>query len=114
MCCRCFVSSRRRQKRWALVTGVQTCALPISAEKKVGVRSYGEGLASAESSARTPDGERFRAARPARRSARTRPAPHPQPLAFGRSLYARPDERREKLYRQLPADRKSTRLNSSH
>src|SRR3546814_8561150 len=24
-----FVSSRRRQTRWALVTGVQTCALPI-------------------------------------------------------------------------------------
>src|SRR3546814_2995651 len=26
-----FLSSRRRHTRWALVTGVQTCALPISA-----------------------------------------------------------------------------------
>src|SRR3546814_10897768 len=29
-----FFSSRRRQTRCALVTGVQTCALPISALKK--------------------------------------------------------------------------------
>src|SRR3546814_9808864 len=27
--CLCFFSSRRRHTRWALVTGVQTCALPI-------------------------------------------------------------------------------------
>src|SRR3546814_8605793 len=27
--CVCFVSSRRRHTRFALVTGVQTCALPI-------------------------------------------------------------------------------------
>src|SRR3546814_12491398 len=30
-CCGVFFSSRRRHKRCALVTGVQTCALPISA-----------------------------------------------------------------------------------
>src|SRR3546814_4649448 len=32
MCCSCefFFSSRRRHTRCALVTGVQTCALPIS------------------------------------------------------------------------------------
>src|SRR3546814_8289121 len=30
MCVRCFLSSRRRHTRCALVTGVQTCALPIS------------------------------------------------------------------------------------
>src|SRR3546814_1759095 len=29
----CFVSSRRRHTSCALVTGVQTCALPISAEQ---------------------------------------------------------------------------------
>src|SRR3546814_8602511 len=29
MKCMCFVSSRRRHTRCALVTGVQTCALPI-------------------------------------------------------------------------------------
>src|SRR3546814_4515060 len=28
-CCFCFFSSRRRHTRCALVTGVQTCALPI-------------------------------------------------------------------------------------
>src|SRR3546814_7002101 len=28
-CCMCFFSSRRRHTRCALVTGVQTCALPI-------------------------------------------------------------------------------------
>src|SRR3546814_3018280 len=28
-CCYCFFSSRRRHTRCALVTGVQTCALPI-------------------------------------------------------------------------------------
>src|SRR3546814_2303032 len=33
-CCLCFFfSSRRRHTRCALVTGVQTCALPISAER---------------------------------------------------------------------------------
>src|SRR3546814_8634284 len=31
-CCLVFFSSRRRHTRCALVTGVQTCALPISAE----------------------------------------------------------------------------------
>src|SRR3546814_8718202 len=30
MCCVFFFSSRRRHTRCALVTGVQTCALPIS------------------------------------------------------------------------------------
>src|SRR3546814_6038588 len=30
MVCRCVFSSRRRHTRCALVTGVQTCALPIS------------------------------------------------------------------------------------
>src|SRR3546814_3864777 len=30
VCERCFFSSRRRHTRCALVTGVQTCALPIS------------------------------------------------------------------------------------
>src|SRR3546814_9252932 len=31
LCCSFFFSSRRRHTRCALVTGVQTCALPISA-----------------------------------------------------------------------------------
>src|SRR3546814_11538113 len=37
VCCVCvfFFSSRRRHTRCALVTGVQTCALPISARRRV-------------------------------------------------------------------------------
>src|SRR3546814_9956095 len=34
MCLLFFFSSRRRHTRCALVTGVQTCALPISSEKE--------------------------------------------------------------------------------
>src|SRR3546814_1140175 len=37
-----FFSSRRRHTRCALVTGVQTCALPISPEK-TGVRDASKG-----------------------------------------------------------------------
>src|SRR3546814_2015509 len=33
MFCCLFFSSRRRETRWALVTGVQTCALPICVEQ---------------------------------------------------------------------------------
>src|SRR3546814_3980236 len=36
MCCVFFFSSRRRHTRCALVTGVQTCALPISARAVLG------------------------------------------------------------------------------
>src|SRR3546814_4580367 len=36
LCCLFFVSSRRRHTRCALVTGVQTCALPISGEHASG------------------------------------------------------------------------------
>src|SRR3546814_5530745 len=43
--CVFFFSSRRRHTRCALVTGVQTCALPIS------------GLALASAAARTPSQE---------------------------------------------------------
>src|SRR3546814_9645918 len=32
LCCLLFFSSRRRHTRCALVTGVQTCALPISSD----------------------------------------------------------------------------------
>src|SRR3546814_1131105 len=36
-----FVSSRRRHTRCALVTGVQTCALPISAARAIGLARGG-------------------------------------------------------------------------
>src|SRR3546814_8196803 len=46
----CFFSSRRRHTRCALVTGVQTCALPIS-----GTRSHdGESLFAVGADDRTP------------------------------------------------------------
>src|SRR3546814_6667929 len=38
-----FLSSRRRQTRCALVTGVQTCALPISGGKRAG-KAIDKGL----------------------------------------------------------------------
>src|SRR3546814_5999989 len=39
--CLCFFfSSRRRHTRCALVTGVQTCALPISAKEKRAERAH--------------------------------------------------------------------------
>src|SRR3546814_3793067 len=43
-----FFSSRRRHTRCALVTGVQTCALPISAPLTFGVdrfKEYSDGVA---------------------------------------------------------------------
>src|SRR3546814_8065113 len=38
----CFFSSRRRHTRCALVTGVQTCALPIPPRRDSGYRDYSE------------------------------------------------------------------------
>src|SRR3546814_7663778 len=38
----CFLSSRRRHTRCALVTGVQTCALPISLEHQLAISYQGE------------------------------------------------------------------------
>src|SRR3546814_2305551 len=40
----CFFSSRRRHTRCALVTGVQTCALPISSEDIASVVSRWTGI----------------------------------------------------------------------
>src|SRR3546814_2189290 len=42
----CFFSSRRRHTRCALVTGVQTCALPIS-ERVAGLDQDGRALETA-------------------------------------------------------------------
>src|SRR3546814_7705759 len=40
LCFSFFFSSRRRHTRCALVTGVQTCALPISARAKLSVNTF--------------------------------------------------------------------------
>src|SRR3546814_6630664 len=53
-CCVFFFSSRRRHTRCALVTGVQTCALPISSFRMVGAefasfyprKAYEAGIAT--------------------------------------------------------------------
>src|SRR3546814_4625354 len=42
-----FFSSRRRHTRCALVTGVQTCALPISSGSKVDVTAIADAIAAA-------------------------------------------------------------------
>src|SRR3546814_11839881 len=66
MGCECLFSSRRRHTRCALVTGVQTCALPIS-PRRPGVR---EGLTALRKSHSIifviTEGERDRVRRTAR------------------------------------------------
>src|SRR3546814_10162750 len=49
LCCHlcCFFSSRRRHTRCALVTGVQTCALPIYIDDATKA-GHGRGLATIE------------------------------------------------------------------
>src|SRR3546814_1968026 len=44
LCCYFFFSSRRRHTRCALVTGVQTCALPICKRWTVGIPNAGIGV----------------------------------------------------------------------
>src|SRR3546814_125807 len=67
MCCVFFFSSRRRHTRCALVTGVQTCALPIYACSQLGVRvELGTGVAGFSGDDRleevlASDGRRFAA-----------------------------------------------------
>src|SRR3546814_3524400 len=55
MLCFFFVSSRRRHTRCALVTGVQTCALPISRQAKAGSRDTDGAAPVADDSAETID-----------------------------------------------------------
>src|SRR3546814_4141188 len=86
-----FFSSRRRHTRCALVTGVQTCALPISAE--------GDDLF-----------DRLRQA--LCDLARVKPAKAPADDGDGTMPLGK---QRSALHHPLDqADRKSTRLNSSH
>src|SRR3546814_7785909 len=118
-----FVSSRRRHTRCALVTGVQTCALPISIDPST-MTETAEISGSAKGSQVTqlstsrgggvelvsPDADRHAAAASASTSSQGRddspePAPSPvQPTAIGGSATSA----------DLYPDRKSTRLNSSH
>src|SRR3546814_4641674 len=54
MSCIFFFSSRRRHTRCALVTGVQTCALPISAAIALSVNPTGRGCHSKQHVASHP------------------------------------------------------------
>src|SRR3546814_10663789 len=91
-----FFSSRRRHTRCALVTGVQTCALPISGVTDMPfrtlVRRYGSGLNVTEMIATAA---MIRETRQSLQKAAWHPLEEPVSM-------------------QLAGDRKSTRLNSSH
>src|SRR3546814_5910791 len=109
-----FFSSRRRHTRCALVTGVQTCALPISvanARAAVAPLDAQRSVALFELAAligETPAGvpeEALKCTHP--------PAPSAAlPVGDGTALLRRRPDLRE-AERRL-ADRKSPRLNSSH
>src|SRR3546814_4511710 len=102
-----FVSSRRRHTRCALVTGVQTCALPISDQllrttddMNAPVSSAAQIIARARAEGRTSLDEASGKALLGSFGIRT-----------PRSALARDAKDAE---RQATGDRKSTRLNSSH
>src|SRR3546814_5673426 len=111
-----FFSSRRRHTRCALVTGVQTCALPICRNATGGAisvitkepnRSVVEGTLGAEYGNYN-----------SRRLKGYLSVPVTDWLAFSLSgIYYRADEYYSQVNRDMPevrTDRKSTRLNSSH
>src|SRR3546814_8728777 len=104
-----FFSSRRRHTRCALVTGVQTCALPISAEASASLNGDGGYFIMREPSSFSLTGERGQAQRFG--------APGQSPGKFAHSHLGvtdrqtnRPRQRQEILPRQpiiLAVDRKS-------
>src|SRR3546814_4162324 len=134
MCLVCFFcSSRRRHKRCALVTGVQTCALPISflyenqdtlqAVKVNGVEPNFETIASGDYGISRP---LFVYIKNAHRGVipglnefveeyMSEAALGPDGYLAERGLVALSEEKRaEGQEAVLGGDRKSTRLNSSH
>src|SRR3546814_1244684 len=115
--CFFFFSSRRRHTRCALVTGVQTCALPISRKrwiagslKPAGRLRVDAGALKAlrEGKSLLPAGVTAVEGRFERGDAVVVCDPAGQEVARGLAAYAAADARR------IMGDRKSTRLNSSH
>src|SRR3546814_7520007 len=110
--CLFFFSSRRRHTSCALVTGVQTCALPICAPPR---RPGGGHVSRADRRAGAERGGVRGTAPPLHRRAAEGGAAATPRLAAARPAPRRrvpePDEPAVRL--RLPA-RKSTRLNSSH
>src|SRR3546814_7053593 len=127
-CC-FFVSSRRRHTRCALVTGVQTCALPISARRlallqKAGFVDHQNRIVGAErfhhiiahdiaKRIRIPPAATKDRLLPPRSRITRRLGAHPARLA---PLVAKQpvQEQTRRSSHALLRDRKSTRLNSSH
>src|SRR3546814_6666452 len=116
-----FFSSRRRQTRFALVTGVQTCALPIS--RTYEARYVLEGPAAA-----APLGATVRLAlsTPQVKPAISIPLAALHDAGRGTGIWVLSGDARRVSWRpvivsalgeetaSISADRKSTRLNSSH
>src|SRR3546814_7283419 len=134
-------SSRRRHTRCALVTGVQTCALPISGSPKLHCRALAHrkstsALCARATRTRLPGGETVTLSEPRipnqraiidRRSlaetidALARTEGDKARAAIVTALREALEGGREEMARRLEempsaghADRKSTRLNSSH
>src|SRR3546814_5313225 len=105
-----FFSSRSRHTRCALVTGVQTCALPISAEElAVDPRSV------ASAPATIPTGlELYGVARRNSRGYDLGDPGVPEALMAAIAGARRADRVAAPIVGGAERDRKSTRLNSSH
>src|SRR3546814_2697313 len=110
MLCSCFLSSRRRHTRCALVTGVQTCALPIFDPDRWHL--WGGYLRPRD---------KFLLGKIANLLAvsRVHSAPKNNEVVFGKHLDFLREHQRPKLIglrgrAPPPPDRKSTRLNSRH
>src|SRR3546814_9870845 len=121
VCCFVFLSSRRRHTRCALVTGVQTCALPIftdcrnagiDLERDPAVILLARHLGTV-CETRAPDADLRRDC--IARIAELRNRPVLKTLAYRGVAH---DEPAKRLFhsegRAAMRDRKSTRLNSSH
>src|SRR3546814_15978945 len=88
-----FFSSRRRHTRCALVTGVQTCALPISRPAESSAEALGRPVASDGEARSCRDPARLRRAGAASRIPRGDGATA-QPLRYRRDLCPRRSEER--------------------
>src|SRR3546814_7880157 len=107
MCC--FFSSRRRHTRCALVTGVQTCSLPICLTRRSNCTIKLEH--------HTPGLREKRLAGECRAHATRTTLKQGYSKVFFQKPDALADTRLpnpERARRRAEADRKSTRLNSSH
>src|SRR3546814_2242401 len=100
-----FFSSRRRHTRCALVTGVQTCALPIAASRRVasGASAAGQKMTSSFRAGWNGSSDDAGAAAAGQSAA--------SEAADGA---ANSQKQEQPAWAKRMQDRKSTRLNSSH